>query len=59
MLKVGRLDYFACMLYEGYREKISILRSRCAFVDNAYETLSAYAMYDIKDSPRVLTETRQ
>ena len=49
------------MVYEGYREKVSILRSRWAFVDNAYESLSRYAMYDSKDSAtrRVLTETRQ
>ena len=47
------------MVYEGYREKIMILRSRWAFVDNAYESLSPYAMYDNKDSARVLTETRQ
>ena len=58
---MGRLDYFTCMVYEGYREKVSILRSRWAFVDNAYESLSRYAMYDSKDSAtrRVLTETRQ
>ena len=47
------------MVYEGYREKILILRSRCAFVDKVYETLSPYAMYDSKDSAKVLSETRQ
>ena len=56
---MGRLNYFACMIHEGYREKTLILRSRCAFVDRAYEALSPYAMYDSKDSARILSETRQ
>ena len=33
------------MVHEGYWEKILILRSRCAFVDNTYEILPPYAMY--------------
>ena len=43
---MGKLNHFACMVYEDYCEKILNLRSRCTFVDNADESVSPYAMYD-------------